>query len=162
MNKRTKFITYGAVLLALAAIFPMLRFPQLITGSVVNFVLLIACYVLGIAGGVTIGCLTPWIALIAGQMPFVYMAPFIMIGNAIYVLCFGILGRYRTAGMILGIAAGSLLKFLWLSFAVRQLVKAPPPLVQMMSIPQLITALIGGLIAFVVMKTKLLPEDILK
>jgi len=162
MNKRTKFITYGAVFLALAAIFPMLRFPQLVTGSAVNFVLLIACYVLGIAGGVTIGCLTPWVALIAGQMPFAYMPPFIMIGNAIYVLAFGVLRRYRTSGMIFGIIVGALLKYLFLSFAVTKLVKAPANLVNMMSIPQLITALVGGLIAFVVMKTKLLPEVVSK
>jgi hypothetical protein len=167
MNKRLKFITYGAVLLAIAAVFPMFKFPQYITGSVVNFVLLIAVYVLDVWDGVVIGCVTPWIALMTGQMPFAYMPPFIMIGNAIYVLAFGILTfgilkRFKNVGMIAGIVIGAVLKWSFLSFAVRHLVKAPAPLVLMMSYPQLITALIGGAIAFIVMNTKLLPKEVLK
>jgi len=162
MDKRLKFVTYGAVLLALAAVFPLLRLPQYVTGSAVNFVLIIAAYVLGVWGGVAIGCLTPWIALIAGQMPFVYMPPFIMIGNAVLVISFGILKRFKLGGMIAGIIVGALLKFAFLSFAVRYLVKAPPKLVAMMSLPQLITALIGGVLALIVIQTKLLPEEILK
>jgi len=162
MDKRLKFVTYGAVLLALAAVFPLLRLPQYVTGSAVNFVLIIAAYVLGVWGGVAIGCLTPWIALIAGQMPFVYMPPFIMIGNSVLVISFGMLKRFKLGGMIAGIIVGALLKFAFLSFAVRYLVKAPPKLVAMMSLPQLITALIGGVLALIVIQTKLLPEEILK
>lgn len=162
MNKRLRFITYGAVFLALAAIFPMFRFPQYVTGTAVNFVLLIATYVLGTIGGAAIGCLTPWIALIAGQMPFAYMPPFIMIANTLLVLSFGILKRYKTVGMVVGLLLGAVVKYLFLSFAVKNLVQAPAKLVQMMTIPQLITALLGGVLAFVVIKTKLLPEDILK
>lgn len=162
MNKQLKFVTYGAVLLALAAVFPLLRLPQYLTGSVVNFVLLIACHVLGILGGVVIGCLTPWIALMAGQMPFGFMPPFIMIGNAILVIVFWIFKRYKTTGMIVGLVLGAFLKYLFLSFAVRYLVQAPAKLVAMMSTPQLVTALIGGALAFIVIKTKILPEEILK
>lgn len=162
MNKQLKFVTYGAVLLALAAVFPLLRLPQYLTGSVVNFVLLIACHVLGILGGVVIGCLTPWIALMAGQMPFAFMPPFIMIGNAILVIVFWIFKRYKTTGMIVGLVLGAFLKYLFLSFAVRYLVQAPAKLVAMMSTPQLVTALIGGALAFIVIKTKILPEEILK
>ena len=162
MNKQLKFVTYGAVLLALAAVFPLLRLPQYLTGSVVNFVLLIACHVLGVWGGVVIGCLTPWIALMAGQMPFAFMPPFIMIGNAILVIVFWIFKRYKTTGMIVGLVLGAFLKYLFLSFAVRYLVQAPAKLVAMMSTPQLVTALIGGALAFIVIKTKILPEEILK
>lgn len=163
MNKRLRFVTYGAVLLAIAAVFPMLRLPQYITGSAVNFVLIIACYVLGLWGGVTIGCLTPWIALIAGQMPFAYMPPFIMIGNALLVISFGLLKKAnKLVYMILGVLIGAVLKYLFLSFAVRYLVKAPAKLIAMMSVPQLITALVGGFLALIVIQTKILPEDVLK
>lgn len=162
MNKKVKFIVYGAVLLALASVFPMFRLPQYITGTVVNFVLLIAVYVLGTIGGVTIGCLTPWIALMSGQMPFAYMPPFIMVGNALYAISFGLLRKFKMPGMVLGILIGAVIKFLWLASSVRYLVKAPQKLIQMMTLPQLITALLGGLLAFIVINTKLLPKDILK
>jgi hypothetical protein len=70
--------------------------------------------------------------------------------------------RFKLGGMIAGIIVGALMKFAFLSFAVRYLVKAPPKLVAMMSLPQLITALIGGVLALIVIQTKLLPEEILK
>ncbi|MGB9693521.1 MAG: hypothetical protein ACPLYF_01615, partial [Fervidobacterium sp.] len=148
---------FGALLLATASLFPALRLPQYITGSAVNCILLIATYALDM-GGVIIGFLTPWIAVATQQMPFVYMAPFIMVGNAIYCLSFYLLKRYGNLGMIAGIILGAILKFLFLSIAVTKLVfyffniRAPPLLIQMMSIPQLVTALVGGFIALLIIK----------
>ncbi len=161
-SKKIKFITYGAAFLALASFFPALHFPQYITGPVVNFTLIIATYVLGTLGGVTIGCFTPWVAFASGLMPVAFLPPIIMVGNAVLTLSFGILKRFGWSGKISGILVGAFLKFLFLSFAVTHLVKAPPKLVEMLSLPQLFTALTGGIIALVVIKTGIIPEDILK
>ncbi len=153
MNKKVKFITYAAVLLALAALFPALHLPQYVTGPIVNFSLIIATYILGTWGGVLVGCFTPWVAFLSGLMPLAFLPPIIMVGNGIYTLSFGLLKRFGWGGKITGIGIGALLKFLFLSFAVTHLVKAPPKLVQMLSIPQLFTALTGGILALIIIKT---------
>jgi hypothetical protein len=160
-RQRVLFITYAGVLLAIASLFPALHLPQYVTGPIVNLTLIIATYVLGVVGGVTIGCLTPWIAFMAGLMPFLPLVPFIMIGNAIYALSFGLLKRLGAVGMIIGIVVGSCMKYLFLAYSVRYLVQAPPKLVEMMSVPQLLTAGIGGIIALLVIKTGYLKENIL-
>ena len=161
-SKKIKFITYGAVLLALASLFPALHLPQYVTGPVVNFTLIIATYILGTWGGVVVGCFTPWVAFVSGLMPVAFLPPLIMVGNAIYTLSFGLLKRYGWAGKITGIAIGATLKFLFLAFAVTHIVKAPPKLIQMLSLPQLFTALTGGIVALIVIKMGIIPEDILK
>ena len=161
-NRKIRFITYGAAFLALASLFPALRFPQYITGPVVNFTLIIATYVMGTWGGVTVGCFTPWVAFVSGLMPVAFLPPIIMVGNAVLTLSFGILKRFGWPGKIAGILIGAFLKFLFLSFAVSHLVKAPPKPIQMLSLPQLFTALAGGILALLVIKLRVLPENILK
>ncbi len=161
-SKKIKFITYAAALLAVAALFPALKLPQYITGPVVNFVLIIATYILGTLGGVTVGCFTPWVAFIAGLMPLIFLPPIIMVGNGIYTLTFGLLKKFKWPGMIAGIVIGAVLKYAFLSFSVTHLVKAPPKLINMLSLPQLFTALTGGIVALIVIKTGVLKENILK
>ncbi|MCD6107635.1 MAG: hypothetical protein J7J57_05485 [Caldisericaceae bacterium] len=161
-RKRIRFIVYGGILLAIAALFPALRLPQYITGPAVNFTLIIATYVLGTVGGVVVGCFTPWIAFVSGLMPVAFLPPIIMVGNAIYTLIFGLLKRYGMKGEITGVVIGAVLKYLFLAYAVTHLVKAPPKLIQMLSLPQLFTALMGGAVALAVIKTKRIPKDVLK
>ncbi len=161
-KKRLKLIVYGGVLLAIAALFPALRLPQYIAGPAVNFTLIIATYVLGTVGGVVVGCFTPWIAFASGLMPVAFLPPIIMVGNAIYTLMFGLLKSYGMKGKITGVIVGALLKYFFLSYAVTHLVKAPPKLIQMLSLPQLFTALIGGAVALAVIKTGHIPKDVLK
>ncbi len=114
-NRKIKFITYAAVFLAIAALFPALKLPQYITGPVVNFVLIIATYILGAAGGATVGSFTPWVAFIAGLMPLIILPPIIMVGNAVYTLSFGLLKRFKWPGMIAGIIVGAVFKYTFLS-----------------------------------------------
>lgn len=160
--KRVKFITYAGVLLAVAALFPGLHLPQYITGPVVNFTIILATFVLGTVGGVTIGCLTPWIAFISGLMPVAFLPPIIMVGNGVYALSYGLLKRFGLRGMFLGVGIGAFLKFLFLSYAVTHIVHAPPKLVQMLSLPQLFTALVGGVVAVLVVKSGYIKGDVLK
>lgn len=145
-----KFITRTAILLALTLIFQFLKLPQLITGSIVNAMLLIAAGTVSIWSGITIGLLTPVIAFLTGIMGFPLMIPFIMAGNALYVMLFAI-QKNKTIGMI----AGATLKFIWLALSVKYIIqlfgiKVPLKIVQAFTLPQLITAIIGGILAIII------------
>jgi len=145
-----KFITRTAVLLAITLIFQFLKMPQLITGSIVNAMLLIAAVTVGMWSGVSIGLLTPVIAFLVGIMGFPLLIPFIMIGNGLYVVLFSI-QKNKLIGMIIG----SLVKFIWLSLSVKYIlqlfnVKVPLKIIQAFTTPQLITALIGGTLGIIV------------
>lgn len=150
-----RWVTRTAILLAITLAFQMLGFPQMVTGPAVNGMLLLAGAYVGLLGGVIIGMLTPVIAFVRGILapPLGPMIPFIMLGNAVWVAVF-ILMRHLLGkgvkGAFAGIVVGALLKFLVLSSAVRFIVSVPLPVAQAMQVPQLITAAIGGVVAFVV------------
>ncbi len=146
-----QFITRTAILLALTMIFQSFRAPQLVTGTLVNGMLLISAGYVGMWSGVIIGLFTPVLAFLFGIMKFPPMIPFIMVGNALYVLVFSGM-RNKPVGMVLG----SVVKFLWLSASVYYMlplfgVKAPAVLVEMFTFPQLATAVMGGVLALLVL-----------
>lgn len=153
MEQKTniRWLTRTAILLAIALVFQMGGFPQFITGPFVNTVLFLAAIIVGWQGGLLIGILTPVIAAMRGILPppLVPLIPFIALGNGILVILFFLL---KSKNKILGIIIASVVKFLVLVTAVNLLVQVPPPVAQMMSFPQLLTAVIGGFIALVVEK----------
>lgn len=140
------------VLLGIATAAPLCH-NQFITGPIVNATLLVAVALLGIRDGILIGLIPSSIALAVGLLPPVLapMIPFIIVGNAILVLTFGYL---RNKNYWLGLVSGSVLKFAFLfgtssvvtSLLVNQKVAANVAV--MMSWPQLVTALAGGLLAY--------------
>lgn len=155
-GQRLQWVTRTAILLALTLAFQMLGLPQPLTGPVVNAMLLLSAAFVGVSGGVLIGLLTPWVAFMRGQLPAPLgpMIPFIMVGNALLVIAFWggrrLLARSKWWGSISGLLAGAVVKFLLLSTAVAYVVTVPPPVAQAMQLPQLITALVGGVIALLV------------
>jgi len=106
---------------------------------------------------VIIGMLTPFIAFVRGILtqPLAPMIPFIMVGNAILVII-SVISRSKLgkgiAGSGIGLVIGAVAKFLVLSSAVRFIVSVPPPVAQAMQVPQLYTAILGGVVAIVVEK----------
>ena len=146
-----------ALFLAIAIAAPFIK-QQFITGPIVNAVLYVSTVILGIGAGVLIGFLPSMISAFAGLLPIplLPMIPYIIMSNAILALTFGVL---RKKNFWLGVFAASILKFVFLflssSFIVNFFIKQslPKPIIQMMAWPQLITALIGGVIAFVLLKT---------
>jgi len=145
-----------AVFLAIAILAPLLK-QQLITGSIVNAVLFISTAYLGITAGILISFIPSLFAGSVGllPLPLLPMIPYIIMGNIILVLCFGFL---RKKSFLLSAILASLLKFLFLfgasSFIINFFIQKalPAKIVVMMAWPQLITALSGSLIAFVVLK----------
>lgn len=153
------------LIVALALVIPVFGWPQPVTGTLVNALLLLAVEFLGVRAAMVLGALTPMGGLAHGvlPLPMAVMIPFIMVGNATLVSLYAAL-RGRNRYLALGVAAVAKFAVLYGAvtlFAIRplelalggaaQAVAMPPALVAMMSWPQLITALAGGLLAFAVL-----------
>ncbi len=155
--QNTVFWTRSAILLALALVLQLGGFPQPVTGPGINAVLFLAAMIVGPLAGIAIGIFTPVMGFLRGILPPVLapMIPFIAAGNAMLVLVYFILTRFLpgnkdstfTPGRIVSMIIASAAKFLLLASAVTFLVEVPQPAAQMMTMPQLYTALAGGLIA---------------
>lgn len=150
MNSRIRFsvrqLTRIAMLLALTLSVQLLRLPAPVTGPLVNAMLILSTAVAGTAGGVGIGLLTPWVALLLGIIaPVLTPAiPFIMAGNALYCSCYGALAEKIKGGSWIGMILGAALKFALIGGAARYLLALPPPAAGALLLPQLLNALIGG------------------
>lgn len=168
MNDRVKKLVRASLLLAIAIIVQILgrnipQINQFLVGPIVNSILILTAFVCGTWWGIGVGVLTPVIAWLVGQLPgpMAPFIPFIMIGNALFVIFFGILKDQQKWGKYIGLILGSFVKFLFLSFSAAKLItvfniglpaKVANKLVIIMGIPQLITALIGGVIALVLIE----------
>ena len=146
-----------AVLLGIVIIVPAFIHAQWITGPVVNATLLIVAVLIGPMEAVLIGLIPSTVALSAGllPLPLAPMVPFIMLGNAILIAVFHYLYK-KNFFVALGISA--FLKFAFLHQTVVWLMsrmldgKIVAKLAVMMSWPQFFTAVIGGVIAYGLLK----------
>jgi hypothetical protein len=140
-------------LIAIAVAAPIFIKQQLITGTIVNAALIIATVTLSTRDGLLVGLLPSSIALATGLLSPVLapMVPFIIVGNAVLILTFAYL---RKLNFWAGITVAALLKFAFLygtsTVVIGLLInkQVAPAVAQMMSWPQLFTALAGGLVAF--------------
>lgn len=150
VRKGIRTVTLAGVLFALILIVQALGLPYVVTGPLVNAMLLLATVFVGVGGSVLIGLLTPWVALLRGILPAPLgpIVPFIMLGNAVFVTVFGLFRRKGEFSFAIGgVVLGAFAKYLVLSQVVRLLIDLPPSVARMMQVPQLITALLGGTIA---------------
>jgi len=153
----TKSIVF-AVFLASATVIPALIHQQFITGPIVNAVLFSSAIILGTEAAIMIGLIPSLIALSFGLLSpaLAPMVPFIMMSNALLVIIFSGL---KEKNYWMSMVSASILKFIFLfstsSVVINLLLKKEiaTKVAQMMSWPQLITALIGGIVAFLVIKT---------
>ncbi|MCX6807053.1 MAG: iron hydrogenase [Candidatus Berkelbacteria bacterium] len=143
--------------LSISVAAPLLH-NQLITGPIVNAMLFLAVIFLGAKEAMMIGLLPSLISLSVGLLPIVLapMIPFIMVGNALLVIVFDII---RSKNQWLGFIGAALVKFVFIfgsSTIVIHLLDKPglvAKATQMMGSIQLTTALIGALLASVVIGT---------
>ncbi|MCK9199493.1 MAG: hypothetical protein M0P49_07820 [Bacilli bacterium] len=92
MNKRILFITKTALFLAILLVVQFFSKPlgQYVTGSLVNLVLIISCCALGIYGGMILAIVSPFLAFFLGIGPvFLIIIPFIALGNLVISLIGG-------------------------------------------------------------------------
>ena len=171
MNKKIRWITETAILLALLLTLQVLTkgFGQLVTGSCVNAVLAVAALVGGLGCGITVALISPVLAFLLGIAPQILTVPAIMAGNTVFVvlLCLfagkdskkllrqiiawivAAASKFATlyaivVWLICGVLADSLLA----SGTMKQPMLTTLPAT--FSWPQLITALIGGGIALLI------------
>lgn len=144
---RTFSITKTGLLLAATIVLQLAGLPQPVTGPVVNMMLYISTLAVGIGGAVIIGCLTPIVAFTRGILPppLAPAIPFIALGNALLSVVYGVL---YPRSRLLAILAASLFKYLLLAGAVRFVIQVPPGAAVALQAPQLLTALGGGALAW--------------
>ncbi|ATW28290.1 hypothetical protein DCMF_01580 [Candidatus Formimonas warabiya] len=149
-----QFLTRTAVLLAIALAVQWLRLPTYFTGPVVNAVLILATLFSGIWSGIIIGCITPVVALLMGIIPpaAIPLVPLIIAANITLVLVFFFLDKANRYVAWIGSAFA---KYGMFYVGLRLLlhlfgVKLPAPLLLAFQIPQLYTALVGGLTAVII------------
>jgi hypothetical protein len=153
------------ILTGIAFTAPVLFKQQLIAGTIVNAAIILGSAWLGIRDGLLIGILPSTIALAAGTLnpALAPMVPFIIAGNAILVLTFKWLGK---TNYWLGLTAGALLKFGFLygasSIATGLLLDEhlSKAITGAFSWPQLATAIMGGIIAYAVIKSPSLKKTV--
>lgn len=162
MNKKIRWITETAVMLALLVILQgtTKAAGQFVTGSCVNAVLAISVLLAGLGSGLTVALISPFVAFLFGIGPqLIAIVPAIALGNAVFVLVLWLLASKKQKAMaVLGWLAAAAAKFLTLNLAVVQLLCRVLPLKEqqiatfsaMFSWPQLVTALIGGGIALLI------------
>lgn len=164
---KIKWMTRTAVLLAVLVLLQFVTKPlgQLVTGSAVNFVLIASVVLGGLASGIVVAAVSPFLAYALGIGPaFIQLIPFIALGNLLLVLVYGlVLKRSQTlAYWLIAVISATLLKFIVLYLGIVQLalplisdIKAPQltALSAMFSWPQLVTAAIGGVLAWILIPT---------
>ena len=171
MSKKIRWITETAIMLALLVTLQALTKPagQLVTGSCVNTVLAVAALVGGLGSGLTIALISPVLAFLLGIAPQILTVPAIMAGNSIFVVLLSLLADKsgkNIAKQVIAWIAAAVAKFVVLYAIVVGLIcgllsesllasgalKAPmlKALPATFSWPQLITALIGGAVALVI------------
>jgi len=146
-----------AGLVGIATFAPLLGHQQMITGPLVNATLFLSVILLGRESAILVGLIPSLIALWSGLLPPILapMVPFIMFSNTLLILVFGMLKKKYWLGMIFA----SALKFIFLlstsSIVINLLFKKEiaTQVAQMMSWPQLVTAIAGGIIAFLILKS---------
>ena len=163
MKNKTRWITETAIMLALLVILQAVTKSagQIVTGSCVNAVLAVSVLVSGLSSGLTVALISPFAAFLLGIGPqLLPIVPAIALGNAVFVLMLSRLcGKnppvWRKALAVAG-SAGA--KFLSLHLVIVRFLCNVLPLKQpqiatfstMFTWPQLITALIGGAAALLI------------
>ena len=171
MSKKIRWITETAVMLALLVCLQALTKPmgQLVTGSCVNAILAVSALVGGLSSGLVVALCSPVLAFLLGIAPQILTVPAIMAGNSVFVILLSVLADKTGKNMIKQIIAwivAAAAKFAALYAIVVLLIcgilsenllaagvlKAPMlnALPATFSWPQLVTALIGGGIAMLI------------
>ena len=170
MNKKLRWITETAIMLALLVSLQALTkgFGQFVTGSCVNAILTITVLVAGLGSGLTVALISPVLAFLLGIAPQILTVPAIMVGNTVYVVLLYLLAgksdniirkviAWLVAAaakfaalyaIVVGLICGVLAEGLLAAGTLKEpMLKALPAT---FSWPQLVTALIGGAVALLI------------
>lgn len=159
----TASITTFLSLSGIAIVMPFFFHIQLATGPMINAIFILVLFFCGIRSAMVLALIPSLMALAGGLLPAVLApaVPFIMISNVIYVVLIDtIYNRMKDGdkGFWIGLGVASFVKFVFLylsvNFIAKLLIKQElvTKVAQMMSWPQLFSALVGGVIAWGILK----------
>jgi len=165
MNIQYKILTRTGLLLALTLVFQSLRFiipipvflSTFLIGSLVNACLLVAVETVGIQPTLLIVLVTPMVAYFQQLLPLpIFIIP-VALGNAIYISVFSLGKRWSSSWLQISAAASSKMIFMYIAFSWLLTLLAIPAklatgLMLVMSWPQLITGVVGGILASIIKK----------
>ncbi|MEG2234596.1 MAG: hypothetical protein RRZ42_08185 [Oscillospiraceae bacterium] len=149
----------GKLIPPIAVIFGPFSVSQLLTGTLVNCILIVFTVNTGVLSGILIGVLSSVMATILGVGPIIpLITPVIAAGNALLVIIFRISGCNTKLGGIPAVVFSSAAKcvFLWLTVPVvlSLIPDIVPKQTAMLSImfswPQGVTAMLGGFLALTI------------
>lgn len=163
VRTNTRALVNFLVLGSAVTFLPFFIHVQWLTGPVINAILILTLFLVGIRGALVIALIPSLMALSGGLIPPILapIVPFIMISNVIFILVIEYFhDKVKNAfnGYFLGVFFGAMLKFLFLFFSTAFIVKLlmkqelAVKVAQMMSWPQFFTAAIGGMLAFMALK----------
>ena len=159
MDKAVTRITRTALFTALLVALQAATLPfgnTLVTGSVVNLLLILAALFLDLPAAAAVGLLSPAVAKFLGIGPLWALIPFIALGNLVLIFVWrAVVHRWGQGWLALGGAAllvspakTATLYLGIVQFAIPILLKLPPQqaaaVSALFSLPQLVTALVGG------------------
>ena len=167
MKITAKQITTTAILLAICIVSQFFKnLSVYITGPIINACLILAVLSVGMVCAIILAVITPVTAFFISGSPIMAaipaIIPCVMIGNAILVLGVGLIMKKvkGNGGLIAGMAAGSVLKALFMGVVISLILipnLIPEAMVPKMgvfqmtfSLTQLITAVIGSAYAFII------------
>jgi len=169
MDKRIVWISRTAVLIALMVVLQAVTAPlgyTLLTGSVVNLMLVVSVMTCGLATGLSVSVIAPIVSKLLGIGPLWGLIPFIALGNIVLALLWHVIGNRKPerkyVAYIIALVVAAAAKFLVLytgivRIAVPVLLGLPEKqaavISGMYSYTQIITALIGGAVAIIILPT---------
>jgi len=167
--KKPRLIAETAIMIALLVVLQAVTksMGQFVTGSCVNLVLAVSTLTGGLICGVIVAIVSPFFAFLLGiGTPIIQIVPGIAAGNLVFVLCLYFIvgpalkksGSGKAVGAVCGVIAAALVKLVVLWAVVTKLLiplaglpeAQAAKLATTFSWPQLITALIGGFLALVI------------
>ena len=174
MKNKTRYVVYSGVLIALGILFQSIRvlFPglavvnigpfnlqTLIIGSLINLVIIIASWHVGLWSGIAVSIATPLYALMQGHLPIPHMLIVVALGNASLALFVRLfysskLDVKSVTGVFSGVAVKFVLQWLLVALIVVPFFAPNPKIAAALgasfSWVQLVTGIIGGLLAFAI------------
>lgn len=168
-KEKILWITHTAIFIALLIVLQATTATfgnVLITGTIVNLLLIISVMTCGFASGFSVAIVSPMIAKFLGIGPLWVLIPFIAAGNIMLIILWHFLGNrkkgHRYVAYITALITAATAKFLVLYIGIVQIAiplfldlpeQQATVISHMFSIPQLITALAGGIIAVMILPT---------
>lgn len=156
-------LSLTVALFGFALFLPFFVHLQFLTGPIINAIFILVLFISGIRTAVIVALAPSMMALAGGLLPAVLApaVPFIMLSNILYIMAidwFYKNSKTEKTGYWTGLAVGSLAKYFFLygslNVVIELLLKKEiaPKLALLLGWPQLLTALIGGVIAWSALK----------